>query len=71
MDDIISILTVKETGSEHNNVFCPHCKNVSKPYGLCEKSKDKIQLVRKCRVCSELFWYWIDVSCALIPFSED
>lgn len=71
MNDVISALTITETGIEHDNIVCPKCNNTLKPYGLGEKTSNKIQLFRRCRSCGELFWYWININEALLPFSEN
>lgn len=70
MNDIISSLTVQETGEEYDGIMCPYCENTSRPYGLGRQSNNKIQLVRKCRFCKKLFWYWVDIKSALAPFGD-
>lgn len=70
MNKTISFLTVNETGEEHNGVYCPVCKNISRPHGLGRQLNDKIQLVRICRFCDKLFWYWINYDGALVPFGD-
>jgi len=71
MDKVIKILKVSQSGKEHESVLCPDCKNDSKPHGLGKETDNKIQLVRQCRMCDMVFWYWINKKYALIPFSED
>lgn len=71
MDKIIKILKTEAEGQEYDGIFCPECGKDSKPHGLGDKTHNKIQLVRKCRNCNKLFWYWIDIKGALTPFSED
>jgi len=70
MNEIILALTVTEIGQKHPQITCPYCDYNSKPYGLGKQSKDKIQLVRKCRSCNKLFWYWINRDVALTSFRE-
>lgn len=70
MNEIILALTIKIVGEECNDIICPACNDFSKPHGLGKQSGNKIQLVRKCRFCNKLFWYWIDYKHALIPFGE-
>jgi hypothetical protein len=69
-NEVIATLTVVEIGEKHDNICCPCCNNFSKPCGLGELNIDKIQLVRKCRYCNKLFWYWINLESALTPFGE-
>lgn len=68
--ELISSLTVKEIGEECNDIVCTSCGKFSRPHGLGQMSGDKIQLVRKCRSCGKLLWYWIDIEAALIPFGD-
>lgn len=70
MDKIVSALTVFKIGKEHSEITCPKCNYFSKPHGLGKRLQNKIQLVRRCRHCNNLFWYWISYCDALTPFSD-
>jgi len=71
MDEFIKMLIVNEIGEKCDDIICPQCQSSSKPIGLGKKDNHKIQLVRKCRNCNNLFWYWIDFKNALTPFGEN
>lgn len=69
--DTIQYFIIDHNSEMHNDIKCPKCDSYSRPYGLGVEDNNKIQLVRQCRSCNYLYWYWIERKESLIHFGDD